>query len=552
MCAISPGEILEQNARQQQWVKEREQSLREQNEPSPNVQLQSPTPALTTRFPAQESPCFVIHHIELIGPKAEQFAWALDAANSPDRAIDRCLGSDGINLVMRRIQNEIVQRGFTTTRVVASDQDLSKGTLSLTVVPGMIRRIVASEGSSPRATYWNALPFQAGEVLNLRAIEQGLENFKRLPSVQADIQIAPASGADAQPGDSDLLVSWQQPMPFRFSVGLDNSGTESTGKYQGSLTFSYDNWLTLNDLFYVSLTHNVGQSTEGGTSGYTVYYAIPYDYWLLSWSTSKSSYFQNVAGANQNYRYGGDNKNVEMVLSRLLWRDAQSKTSFSLKGGMRQTQNFIDDVEVGVQRRRTVGWEGHLSHRQYLGQSTLDLDATYKHGTGAWQALAAPEEAFGEGTARMALWTASANWSTPVFSEDLRYSANWRVQWNRTRLVPQDRFSIGGPSTVRGFDGSMTLVGDSGWLIRNDLSLPLNKLALDAIPGEIYLGLDYGHVGGPSSDFLLGNQLAGTALGVRGQYKNLNYDVFAGLPLYQPTGFGPKDVTASFNLNLMF
>ncbi len=40
-------------------------------------------------------------------------------------------------------------------------------------------------------------------------------------------------------------------------------------------------------------------------------------------------------------------------------------------------------------------------------------------------------------------------------------------------LITQDRFSIGGRYTVRGFDGETTLIGERGWLLRNDLGLSL-------------------------------------------------------------------------------
>ena len=43
-------------------------------------------------------------------------------------------------MVMARIQNAIIARGFVTTRILARPQDLKTGTLVLTV-PGRIRDI---------------------------------------------------------------------------------------------------------------------------------------------------------------------------------------------------------------------------------------------------------------------------------------------------------------------------------------------------------------------------------------------------------------------------
>lgn len=539
----------------QEWLRqqERERAQQEQRQPpAPDVRLESPQAEPQTRLPETETPCFPIQRIELTGDSAEAFRWALGAADDGnDPAIGRCLGTTGINLVMRRIQNAIVARGFVTTRVLATPQDLSQGTLTLTVLPGRIRLLRFSPGSNSRATRWNAVPARPGDILNVRDIEQGLENFKRVPTAEADIRIEPATDEGSGPGDSDLVMDWQQRFPLRLSLSVDDSGSKSTGKYQGSATVSYDHWWTLNDLFYASFNHDLGGGEPGqrGSRGYTLHYEIPYGYWLLGFTSSSYDYHQAVAGANQTYRYSGNSHNSDIRLSRLVYRDAVRKTGAYLRGWTRESKNFIDDTEVEVQRRSMAGWEAGLTHREFLGEAVFDASVGYRRGTGAMGAISAPEEAFGEGTSRPIILTADAQFGLPFRLGPLamRYGLNWRAQWNRTPLVPQDRFSIGGRYSVRGFDGEMSLTGERGWLVRNDLGVTLGQSGQ-----ELYLGLDYGQVGGPSSRLLVGDRLAGAVLGLRGGYRGLSYDVFAGRPIHKPDGFQTAKSTAGFNLSLSY
>lgn len=528
---------------------ERERALRERQEPSPEVRLDRPAATESERLPSDESPCFLIDRIELAGDAADRFRWALGAANPPgDAAIGRCLGTHGINIVMKRVQDALVQKGYVTTRVLAAPQDLKDGTLTLTVIPGRIRTIRFSEDSSPRATQWNAVPARPGDILNVRDIEQALENFKRVPTAEADIQITPAEGADAQPGDSDLVIRWHQGIPFRISATVDDSGSRQTGKYQGSVTVSFDDWWTLNDLFYVSLNHDLGGGDPGsrGTRGYTVHYSVPYRYWLLGFTVSGNDYYQSVAGANQTYRYSGESRNAEVRLSRVLYRDAVRKTSAYLRGWSRGSNNYIDDTEIEVQRRRMAGWEIGLAHRQFLGPASLDASLGYRRGTGAIESMRAPEERFNEGTSRPELLTADAQLHVPfaLAAQRMRYTAALRAQWNFTPLVPQDRFSIGNRYTVRGFDGETTLIGDRGWFLRNEFGWALGQIGI-----EFYAGADYGQVGGPSARFLSGTRLAGAVLGLRGGYRGLYADAFIGKPLYKPAGFRTASTTAGFNVS---
>lgn len=394
-------------------------------------------------------------------------------------------------------------------------------------------------------------------MLNLRDIEQALENFKRVPTADADIQIIPAKDDDAkskaQPGDSDLVVKWQKSFPLRVSLSADDSGSPATGKYLGNTTFSYDNLLTLSDLFYFNFNHYLGDSNPGysGTRGYTFHYSIPFGYWLLSFTDTNSRYYQSVAGLNQTFIYKGENQSGEIKLSRLIYRDAVRKTTLSLRGWDRLSKNFINisDIEIELQPRRMAGWELGINHREFIGASILDVNVSYRRGTGAMGSLTAPEEASNEGTSRPKIILADAQLNLPfsLGKQSLRYLGIVRAQWNQTPLVVQDRFAIGGRYTVRGFDGENLLAADRGWLIRSDLGIILGKTKQ-----EFYLGIDHGEVGGPSSKFLVGTSLSGAVLGLRGGYKGFSYDLFIGRPLSKPSGFNTASNVVGFNVNWAF
>ena len=548
---------------EEQRQQERERALRAQQERSVDARLPSGGAPAATRLPPSETPCFTIQDIVLDGEMADRFQWLLpaaaqvpttDANTTPsDSPIDRCLGTQGINTVLARMQHALVAQGWVTTRVLAAPQDLSPGTLRLTLVPGRIAAIRFADGAASASAsslgLHTAIPAQPGDLLNLRDIEQGLENLKRLPTADADIQIEPSTAPAARPGDSDLVISYRRAFPLRVSLSLDDSGTESTGRTQAGATVAWDGPLGLNDLAYISVNHDAFNHSHQGTQAQTVHYSVPYGYWLLSTTASRNEYHQRVAGLSQDYVYAGESRNAEVRLSRLLYRDASRKTTASLRGFRRASQNYIDDTEIEVQRRVVGGWELGLNHRAFVGEATLDANLAYRHGTGAFGALAAPEEAFGEGSARMRLITADLNLNAPfkLCAQRLRYTALWRAQWGRTPLTPQDGFAIGGRYTVRGFDGETSLQADRGWLIRNDIGL-----ALGASGAELYVGIDYGTVGGYKTRNLLGRQLAGGVLGLRGAAKSLSYDLFVGAPIHKPEGYRTARVTSGFNLNYSF
>jgi len=543
MDAVAEEQFLRQ--------RERDRALRQQLDTHPDIRSSAPVKDDST-LPVGETPCFTIRSILLTGDSAEQFQWSLDSVNAgSDPAVGRCLGANGVNLAMRRIQDAIIARGYVTTRVLAAPQDLRAGLLTLTLIPGRIGTIRFAPGTSGRANAWNAAPVSPGQLLNVRDIEQALENFKRVPTAEADIQITPAQTASVTSAHSDVVIAWSQKRPARLSVSVDDSGSKGTGKYQGNLTLSLDDPLSLNDLFYTNLTHDLGGGEPGkrGSRGHTLYYSLPLGYWALSLTNSEYGYHQTVAGANVPYLYRGESRSNELRMTRLLYRDAHRKTSAWSSLWTRSSENFIDDTEIELQRRRMAGWEAGLNHREYLGTSTLELSTGYRRGTGAHHALAAPEEAIGEGTSRSAIITASSQLQIPfaLYQQPLTYVAGLRAQWNRTPLVPQDRFSIGSRYTVRGFDGESILSAERGWTLRNEFALNLG-----ASGQQVYAGVDAGRVGGPSSDYLVGKTLVGAVVGLRGGYQWLYYDCSWGTPLKKPDGLQTASLTSAFTVSLSF
>lgn len=571
--ALAQNAALVQPFVEEQRQQERQRALRENQERSVNASLPDGAQPASGLLPTDEAPCFRIERLELDGPRAVDFQWALAEASYgnqsgeqvQDNPIGRCLGTQGVNLVLARLQQALIARGWITSRVLAAPQDLRSGTLRLTLVPGRIAaiRFVDGDGTAttPRSevatgaldSLRNALPMQTGDLLNLRDVEQGLENLKRLPTAEADIQIEPSQAADAAAGDSDLVVRYRQRFPLRVSLSLDDSGTRSTGKNQAGVTLAWDGPLKRNDLAYLNLGHDIWNHRGRGTQAVTLHYDIPYGNWLLGATASQNEYHQTVAGASQQYVFSGQTRQAEVKLERLLYRNQQLKTTAYARGFRRASNNYIDDTEIEVQRRTVSGWELGLGQRMFLGDATVELNGAYRRGTGAFGALPAPEQAFDEGTARYQLWTADARVNVPfkLATQQLRYTGQWRAQWNRTPLSPQDGFAIGGRYSVRGFDGETSLLGDRGWWLRNDIGWAVPSLPA-SVTAEAYLGLDVGAVGGRMARLLNGQQLAGAVLGLRGSAAGLAYDVFVGTPLRKPPGYTTAHTTFGFSLSYSF
>ncbi len=525
-------------------ILQRQNALEQQLRPTvPDVRLTPPASGFSRLVFPQEKPCFPLNRVVLTGTGALPH-W-LPLQRIAGQAVGHCLGGKGINLLMSALQNRLIDHGYITTRVLAPQQDLKSGELKLSILAGKIRQVVLTPESNRYFTLYSAFPAHAGDLLDLRDIEQGLENLQRLPTVQASMEIVPGKA----PGESDIVLHRQQSKMWRADVSLDDSGTRSTGRYQGGLTLSLDNPLSLSDLFYFSTSAGLIHHGDKGSRNFTGHYSLPLGYWDAGITANSYDYHQTVAGLNQDYRYSGKSQNVSFRLSRLLHRNDRQKTTFSWDILARETRNYINDTEIEVQRRRTAGWRAGLQHRHYLPWSTLDAGISYQRGTRWFGAIPAPEEYWGEGTALSKILQLSAQLETPftLGNQRFRHNLQYQRQISHTPLTPQDQLAIGSRWTVRGFDGERTLNADRGWFVRNDIAW-----ATPVPAQELYLGVDYGEVGGNGTQYLVGNHLAGGAIGIRGSAFKTGYDLFAAVSFSRPDGFSTNPVSLGFNLNWQY
>ena len=541
--------------RAQQEAQERQRQLQQ---PSVSLPRQRSDEDLQSYTLAPESLCFPVQRVTLAFPEQVSeavrrtggFALQMDPFHFIQTYLagyaGSCLGQRGIETILRRVTGQILERGYSTTRVGIGQQDLSTGQLSITLVPGIIHAIRFKDPAIT-ASYRSAFPTQAGALLNLRDLEQGLEQMKRVASQDVDMQILPTD----VPGQSDVVLEVKRIKPWKLTLSLDDSGAKSTGKYQAGINLAIDDLLGINDLFNAGFSSDADRMGQArGTTGNNFSYSAPAGYWTFGVSGSTSRYHQRIAGLFQTFVSSGHSENLEVRVQKLFQRDAQQKNSLQLRIGKRWSRSYIDDTEIEVQRRNTTFAELGWMHRHYFGDVQLDATLANRWGVSWFNGAADAPDRLSDGpTYRYSMQTIDATVVAPfkLGGQSLTYVGTLRGQHSRSRLYLTDQFAIGSRYTVRGFDGELTLASESGVFLRNDL-----EIALGSTGAALYAGLDAGRLYGPSVANLQGDTLAGAAIGLRGAGSGLNYELFAGWALVRPEQFQTAMPAAGFNLIYQF
>nr|WP_321255395.1 ShlB/FhaC/HecB family hemolysin secretion/activation protein [uncultured Pseudodesulfovibrio sp.] len=521
---VFPGSALAQSVQDAGRVQERiiqreeerrrilqEQLEQQTKQPPSGVELQKEPPV----EPIDGATCFDVRRINLTGVTLIPVS-ILDDLTS--EYTGRCLTLADINELLKAITNEYVARGYVTSRAYLPEQDISSGILELKVIEGRIEDITLNDGIGKQNQLLGPFMGLVGDPLNLRDLEQGLDQFNRLASNNATMKLVPGN----KPGQSIVAITNDPDKRWRISLGWDDSGQDSTGTNQYSPQFEKDNFIGFSDMLSLnySATPLPWESSRRAKNSQSLsaYWALPLGYWTVSLFASKFNYNTILSGMTQEFSNKGETCFQSLGIDRVIHRDADSKTSLGIGVEHRKVESWIEDVRLVASSYETTDVGLKASHTRRLLGGSLSMGLEYHWGA---DFLGSSEPLDGEGvpTPQYTKWEGNLNYYHPISfgGQSLMWSSILRAQYSHDSLYSAERMSIGSRYTVRGFSID-SLSGDSGGYIRNELSwrLPFQNYYTDKISAcELFAGYDYGMILRDENDPYERGCLQGIALGLR-------------------------------------
>ncbi|MEP7244261.1 MAG: ShlB/FhaC/HecB family hemolysin secretion/activation protein [Gammaproteobacteria bacterium] len=450
----------------------------------------------------------------------------------------RCLRVHDIEQLLAEITNSYIRRGYVTTRVYLPEQDLSGGKLSVMVVEGVVEKMSLSGKFSGRVSLGSALPGVEGQPLNLRDLEQGLDQINRLQSNHATVDIEPGDA----PGASRIVIHNESQRAFHFGATLDSMGQETTGRSQAGLSGSLDSPFGLND--YANLTYRqslpLNSASRQSQLGSFVY-LVPYGYSTTSLSYSRSDYNTLLrTGSGDKVDTEGSSEIVSARFEDVLHRSRSNRITFSAGVTTKASRNYLAGQFLIVSSRNLTVADTSLNYTTGLLGGVVTLESGYSWGLKAFGAL---DDADGLAPdaprAQFRRLNYSASYSLPFRAAglDASFGSTLSGQRAQTALYGSEQVLAGGIYSVRGFDQT-SLTGDNGFVWRNELAVRQRLNWGTAFQGVLrpYLALDYGRTrmreGGTGTPE---GAVSGAAAGLSLSSGSTTVELFNSRPVHVPS-----------------
>jgi hemolysin activation/secretion protein len=511
--------------------------------------------------PAQPGACINIGRIQLEGagqlPEAEQRETVAPFEG-------QCLDSGKLNGLLGAITQAYLGRGLITSRAYLPPQDPTDGTLTVKVIEGRLEGIFPSGEGCPQGgvvrrcgkpsqrEIWMSFPGKTGKVLNVRELEQMLDQLGRLPSRASTLDLLPGT----EPGMSKVEVKNEPQKSWRIGARFDNTGFKSTGEEQIGTYLVWDSPLGLADQLSLSAGRDSKMRRSLRSENQGLSYSLPFGWWSFAYSASASNYksqteFPGIPGIH--FKNSGNSQQHRLRAERLLYRDSVGKSGVALGVAHMKANNYFEDVRLETSSYRLSELELSFNHGRRIKNAFVNAEIGYQHGIGEFGAQRRGEVQGSMPDARYKKYTLTLSGLVPfsIGAGHFSFESVAFGQKSESALYSPQRVGLGGLASVRGFKDQIQY-GNSGGYWRNQVRWrkPVGfSPTLESF--SLALAYDMGAIQRNKRQGDESAQLTGAGVELAAQGKYLSASLTYAHTLSRPKGW-KRERPVYFSLNLTY
>ncbi len=382
--------------------------------------------------------------------------------------VGRLLNSEALQALRDALTQLYVSEGFVNSRAVLPDQDFKGKALRVRVIEGRLVDVVIKGNRGYRAAYFrDHLMGPAGRPLNAFVLEARIRRLQAEPGIRSlKAVLRPGASRD----QAVLYVQVIESSRLTASIEAGDILNPTIGEMGGYLTVGFLNPVAGQGDHFAA--------TAGFSEGLTdlqLEYGIPIGRYgtglRADFRYSKAAIVDEGLAAldfRSQYMAAG------LTVDQALWQSNGILVEAGLRTEWRQSRSTAGGFPWSFSDAANAdGYVRDLVFRFYQGVSVQAGDqvfafrSTWNLGANALGATSGVTD-----RADFVSWLGQAQWLKRLQGSGVEFLIRGNVQVALDPLVPFERFSVGGSSSVRGYRQNQE-VRDSGYSLRTDVRVPV-------------------------------------------------------------------------------
>ena len=397
--------------------------------------------------------------------------------------IGQAVAAEHLEDLRRRLTLHYIDAGYINSGAVLPDQAVVEGTITYRIVEGALSDIVVVGNDRLSSGYIrDRVARDAARPLNVNRLGRRLRILLDDPLIdRIDAELGPG----LEPGQGELTVKVQEAFPFQVNLSIDNGRAPSVGAIEGRSQLVIRNWTGLGEIGALTIGKTEGLRDIEGLLSLPI---TPWDTRLIFRVEDTES--EIVEEPFNQIDVESESQDYEATLRQPLYQAPGQELAVGLTYARRESETFLlgqpFSFAEGVDDGKSVVsvFRGIVDWIDRSPEQVIALRSTFSLGTDTFGATDNPS---GVPDGEFFHWIGQAQWVRRFDVgglDNIRVVARGEAQLTDDRLLPLEKFAIGGADTVRGYRESL-LVRDNGWDASLEVRIPVFDLSIPGIPAEL-------------------------------------------------------------------
>jgi hemolysin activation/secretion protein len=390
---------------------------------------------------------------------------------------ERQITSEELHDLKNKISLFYYTKGYINSGAIIPDQKISDGIISIKIIEGTLPEITVKGNKWLKSNYiTRRLEIATGDgkaPLNINTLQDRLKIIKQNPLVEnINANLSPG----LKLGEAELEVDIKEARPYFLTFEFSNSNSPSVSAYRGDIQFEHINITGYGDS--VRLKYGITDGLDTYSSKYEVPVSRMGTTLSLEADRSKSTV---VAQPFDDKDIKGDTTTMGFGFKHPFYKSVESEFLMGVKFEHRKSNTYMLDMNMSFNSGVDNG-ESKVSvvrfSQEWIQRSLMQVIAarsTFSFGLDMLDATKVEETIGGNENANIpngtfAAWLGQFQWIKRI--EETQLIARLDMRISDSPLLPIEKFSIGGRSTVRGYRENF-MTPDNGLIASLEWRVPI-------------------------------------------------------------------------------
>lgn len=441
-------------------------------EPEPTLEL-PPVEPTEPEAPISAGPTFVLRGVEIDGNTVIDEA---ELQTVVDKYRDRSVSTGQLEEMRRELTMVYVNAGYINSGAVLPDQRVTDGIVRIVIVEGKLSEIDVKGNKNVSKTYFtDRIELSDGPPLNVRELEERMQIMLEDPRVERiNSRLEPGD----RPGESRLDMGVTEGKMVGMQFTLDNYRAPSVGQIQGGLHLQLQNFTSVAERVLMDFWKTEGLWDVQARLEVPV---SPRD--TMAFARIELSEADVVEAPGSELDVESESRDLEFGVSHPFYRVPGKTLSLGISLNPRESETFLlgrpfsfsPGVQNGVSKvsplRLSLNWLNRDREQVVAARSVLSIGLPI---------FGATENSGNLPDGQYVAWLGQAQWVRRWTDGGLNTVLRADVQLTPNPLLPLEKFTVGGPLSVRGYRTNQ-MVRDSGYSASAEVRIPLFKVPIPGI-----------------------------------------------------------------------